>query len=81
MTTAFTELRAAEISVNKSCALTGTSRATHYRHVNPKGPMHGPWLPRHTTLACPRRHRTGTGAADADQPGLPRSGDPAGMGT
>jgi putative transposase len=46
MTTTFTELRAAEISVKKSCALTGTSRATHYRHVNPKGPMHGPWLPR-----------------------------------
>jgi putative transposase len=32
--------------VKKSCALTGMSRATHYRHVNPKGPMHGPWLPR-----------------------------------
>jgi transposase InsO family protein/predicted DNA-binding transcriptional regulator AlpA len=46
MTTAFTELQDANISVQKSCALTGTSRATHYRHVNPKGPMHGPWLPR-----------------------------------
>lgn len=46
MTTAFTELRAADISVKKSCVLTGTSRATHYRHVNPKGAMHGPWLPR-----------------------------------
>ena len=32
--------------MKKSCALTGISRATHYRHVNPKGPMHGPWLPR-----------------------------------
>jgi len=41
MTITFTELRAAEISVKKS--LTGSSRATHYRHVNPKGPMHGPW--------------------------------------
>jgi hypothetical protein len=41
-----TELRAADIPVKKSCALTGISRATHYRHVNPKGPMHGPWLPR-----------------------------------
>jgi putative transposase len=46
MTTAFTELRDAQISVQKSCALTGMSRATHYRHVNPKGPLHGPWLPR-----------------------------------
>jgi hypothetical protein len=45
MTTAFTELRDAQVSVQKSCALTGTSRATHYRHVNPKGPVHGPWLP------------------------------------
>lgn len=44
MSTAFTELRAAQISVQTSCALTGTSRATHYRHANPKGPMHGPWL-------------------------------------
>lgn len=32
--------------MQRSCALTGISRATHYRHVNPKGPMHGPWLPR-----------------------------------
>lgn len=46
MTTAFTELRAAEVSVKKSCALTGISRATHYRHASPKGPLHGPWLPR-----------------------------------
>jgi putative transposase len=46
MTVAFTELRAAEVSVTTSCVLTGLSRATHYRHVNPKGPMHGPWLPR-----------------------------------
>ena len=46
MTTAFTELCSAQISVQKSCALTGISRATHYRQVNPKGPLHGPWLPR-----------------------------------
>jgi len=46
MTTAFAELRAAHISVQKSCGLTGKSRATHYRHITPKGPMHGPWLPR-----------------------------------
>ena len=46
MTTTFAELRDVDISVKESCALTGTSRATHYRHVNPKGPMHGPWLPR-----------------------------------
>jgi putative transposase len=46
MTTAFTELRAAQIPVTTSCTLTGISRATHYRHVNPKGPLHGPWLPR-----------------------------------
>jgi putative transposase len=46
MTVAFTELRAANISVKRSCVLTGIARATHYRHVNPKGAMHGPWLPR-----------------------------------
>lgn len=32
--------------MTRSCALTGMSRATHYRHVTPKGPMHGPWPPR-----------------------------------
>jgi putative transposase len=32
--------------VTKSYTLTGISRATHYRHGNPKKPMHGPWLPR-----------------------------------
>jgi transposase InsO family protein len=32
--------------VQKSCGLTGISRATHYRHAHPKGRMHGPWLPR-----------------------------------
>lgn len=42
MTIAFTELRSAQMSVQKSCALTGTSRATHYRHANSKGPLHGP---------------------------------------
>jgi hypothetical protein len=26
----------AEMSVKTSCALTGTSRAIHYRHANPK---------------------------------------------
>ncbi|MGH7261593.1 MAG: transposase [Nitrospiraceae bacterium] len=46
MTTAFSGLRVAQVPVKKSCVLTGTSRATHYRHVNPKGAMHGPWLPR-----------------------------------
>lgn len=46
MIAAFTELRAANISVKRSCVLTGIARATHYRHVHPKGPMHGPWLPR-----------------------------------
>ncbi|ONI92865.1 hypothetical protein ALI22I_01425 [Saccharothrix sp. ALI-22-I] len=45
MTAAFTELRAADIPVTTSCALTGTSRATHYRHADRKGPLHGPWLP------------------------------------
>jgi transposase InsO family protein len=46
MTTAFAQLRAAEISVKKSCVLTGMSRATHYRRANPTGPVHGPRLPR-----------------------------------
>ncbi|MEU4445417.1 IS3 family transposase [Actinosynnema sp. NPDC050801] len=46
MTTAFTELRDADVPVTKSCALTGMSRATHYRHRGPRGPVHGPWPPR-----------------------------------
>lgn len=46
MMSTFAELRAAEVSTQHSCALTGISRATHYRHVTPKGPRHGPWLPR-----------------------------------
>jgi len=28
------------------------SRATHYRRVNPKGPVHGPWLPRRPPLSA-----------------------------
>jgi putative transposase len=39
-------LRAADIPVTTSCALTGTSRATHYRHADRKSPVHGPWPPR-----------------------------------
>jgi transposase InsO family protein len=46
MTTTFAELRAAELSVQRSCGLTGISRASHYRHTHPTGPVHGPWLPR-----------------------------------
>jgi hypothetical protein len=46
MATAFTELRTVQMSVRKSCELTGVSRATQYRHAHPRGPMHGPWLPR-----------------------------------
>lgn len=46
MSTAFDELRTARIPVTTSCALTGVSRATHYRHRNPPGAMHGPYLPR-----------------------------------
>jgi putative transposase len=34
------------MSVQKSCALTAVSRATYYRHANPKPPLHGPWRPR-----------------------------------
>ncbi|MET8312452.1 DDE-type integrase/transposase/recombinase [Micromonospora sp. NPDC005173] len=32
--------------MQRCCALTGTSRATHYRRKNGLGPVHGPWLPR-----------------------------------
>ena len=40
-----------EVSIVQACALTGRSRATHYRRVDPLGvtvlgPVHGPWLPR-----------------------------------
>lgn len=31
------------MSVQQSCSLTGTARATHYRRTNPLGPVHGPW--------------------------------------
>jgi putative transposase len=44
MDTAFTQLRAAEVSIAAACVLTGRSRATHYRRqVDRPGPMHGPW--------------------------------------
>ncbi|MBE1603172.1 IS3 family transposase [Actinopolymorpha pittospori] len=46
MKASLTQLRAAAISVQKACALTGISRATHYRHANPKPVVHGPRLPR-----------------------------------
>ncbi|MGC4773740.1 hypothetical protein ACLQ25_32890, partial [Micromonospora sp. DT44] len=43
----FGELRDADISVQRACLLTGTSRATYYRRAKPVvGPRHGPWLPR-----------------------------------
>lgn len=38
------------MSITKACALTGRSRATHYRHADPAGvalgPLHGPRRPR-----------------------------------
>ena len=46
------------MSVQRSCVLTGLSRATYYRRANPKGPRHGPWLPRTpppSTLTEPER--------------------------
>jgi len=50
MDTAFAELRAAQVSIAAACVLTGRSRATHYRRVDPAGvalgPLHGPRLPR-----------------------------------
>ena len=50
MDTAFIELRAAEVSIAAACALTGRSRATHYRRADPTGvrlgPLHGPRPPR-----------------------------------
>jgi putative transposase len=44
-------LRAAKVPIVVACALTGRSRATHYRRADPLGaaalgPVHGPWLPR-----------------------------------
>jgi hypothetical protein len=49
LNTAFAELQTAEISIVVACALTGRSRATHYRRADPLGavalgPVHGPWL-------------------------------------
>jgi putative transposase len=40
-----------EVPIVQACALTGRSRATHYRRADPRGaaalgPVHGPWLPR-----------------------------------
>jgi transposase-like protein len=47
MTTAFTQLRAANVPITTACALTGRSRATHYRHTNPApGRRTGPRPPR-----------------------------------
>jgi hypothetical protein len=38
------------MSIARACALTGRSRATHYRHTDPHGvslgPLHGPHPPR-----------------------------------
>lgn len=50
MNTAFTELRTAQVPITRACALTGRSRATHYRRADPAGvslgPRHGPRRPR-----------------------------------
>jgi hypothetical protein len=50
LNTAFTELRAVQVSIARACALTGRSRATYYRRADPTGmtlgPLHGPHLPR-----------------------------------
>ena len=40
MSTAFTELRAAEVPITRACVLLGRARATHARHA--QGPVHGP---------------------------------------
>jgi hypothetical protein len=42
MAGAFAELRAADVPVTTSCALTGRSKATHYRRLGMRGPVHGP---------------------------------------
>jgi putative transposase len=42
MAGAFAELRAAGVPVTTSCALTGRSKATHYRRLGIPGPVHGP---------------------------------------
>jgi transposase InsO family protein len=48
--TTFAELRDAEVPIATACALTGRSRASHYRRIDPTGvalgPLHGPHLPR-----------------------------------
>jgi transposase InsO family protein len=51
MNTALSELRAAAVAIAVACALTGRSRATHYRRADPLGvaalgPVHGPPPPR-----------------------------------
>jgi len=50
VSTAFTELCAAQVSIAVVCGLTGCSRATRYRRVDPAGPalgpVHGRWPPR-----------------------------------
>jgi hypothetical protein len=79
MTTAFTELRAAQISVQKSWGLPGDRErriiATSPRKARCTGP------------GCPARHRrrpwtppNGPGACGVDKRRLPRPGDPAGVG-
>ncbi len=40
MSATFVELRAAAVPINRSCALLGRARATHYRHT--RGLVHGP---------------------------------------
>ena len=62
LNTAFIELRAAQVSIARACALTGRSRATHYRRADPAGvrlgPLHGPHRPRRLPPSHAHRRRT-----------------------
>jgi hypothetical protein len=60
MTAAFTDVRQAGIAVQQACTLTGTARASYYRHARPKPPVQGPRPPRRPpsqTLAETERAR------------------------
>jgi len=53
---AFTTLLGLQVTVVAACALTGISRATHYRRVNPPGPKtdpipHAEWKKPPSTLS------------------------------
>jgi len=84
LNTAFDELRAAEVSIARACALTGRSRATHYRRADPAGvalgPRHGPHRPRRLPPATLTDDERAAVLTVLNSQAYRGPGDPAGVG-